>query len=76
MGLLRGHAGLLDDAQILCALALHKLLELGDRHRRYDGPRGLQARLDVRLGEHRVNILVQPVDDRLRRAARREKTGP
>ena len=35
--LLRSHPSLLDDAKIFRTLVLHKILELGDRHRRDDG---------------------------------------
>src|SRR5690348_3557180 len=74
--LLRSHTGLLDHAQVFRAFRLHKVFELGDRTRRHHRSRGLQARLDIRLSQYRVYFLVEPVDDGLRRPARRKEARP
>jgi hypothetical protein len=67
---------LFDDPQVFRTFVLHKILELGDRHRGDDGARRLKARFNVRVFDDFIDLLVQPVDDGLRRAARREKCRP
>ena len=62
--------------QVLGAFALHELTEFGHGHGGNDCAGGFEARLDVGLGKHAVNLLIQPVDDGLWGAARGKKTGP
>src|SRR5689334_1962408 len=52
MNLLRSDACLLDNAQVFRTLAVHKFLELHDRHGRDNRPSRFQARLHIRLHDH------------------------